>query len=29
MQVVLGSRGDYAVRAVLYLARHPGRRATA
>jgi Rrf2 family protein len=25
MQVVLGSRGDYAVRAVLYLARHPGR----
>jgi hypothetical protein len=26
MQVVLGSRGDYPVRAVLYLARHPGRR---
>jgi Rrf2 family protein len=26
MQVVLGSRGDYTVRAVLYLARHPGRR---
>jgi Rrf2 family protein len=25
VQVVLGSRGDYAVRAVLYLARHPGR----
>lgn len=25
MQVILGSRGDYAVRAVLYLARHPGR----
>ncbi len=24
MQIVLGSRGDYAVRAVLYLARHPG-----
>ncbi|MEX1173116.1 MAG: Rrf2 family transcriptional regulator [Chloroflexota bacterium] len=26
MQVVLGSRGDYTVRAVLYLARHPGVR---
>jgi Rrf2 family protein len=26
VQVVLGSRGDYTVRAVLYLARHPGRR---
>lgn len=26
MQVVLGSRGDYTVRAVLYLARRPGRR---
>jgi Rrf2 family protein len=26
MQVVLGSRGDYAVRSVLYLARHPGRQ---
>ena len=26
MQVVLGSSGDYAVRAVLYLARHPGRQ---
>lgn len=26
MQVVLGSRGDYTVRAVLYLARHPGRQ---
>jgi Rrf2 family protein len=26
MQIVLGSRGDYTVRAVLYLARHPGRR---
>lgn len=26
MQVVLGSRGDYAVRAVLYLSRHPGVR---
>ncbi|MEX2547625.1 MAG: Rrf2 family transcriptional regulator [Chloroflexota bacterium] len=25
MKVVLGSRGDYAVRAVLYLARRPGR----
>lgn len=24
MQVVLGSRGDYAIRAVLYLTRHPG-----
>ncbi len=24
MQIVLGSRGDYTVRAVLYLARHPG-----
>jgi Rrf2 family protein len=26
MQIVLGSRGDYTVRAVLYLARHPGVR---
>ena len=26
MQIVLGSRGDYTVRAVLYLARHPGRQ---
>lgn len=26
MKVVLGSRGDYSVRAVLYLARHPGRQ---
>lgn len=26
MQVVLGSRGDYTVRAVLYLTRHPGRQ---
>lgn len=26
MQVVLGRRGDYTVRAVLYLARHPGRQ---
>lgn len=26
MQIVLGSRGDYSVRAVLYLARHPGRQ---
>jgi len=26
MQTVLGSRGDYTVRAVLYLARHPGVR---
>jgi len=26
MQVVLGSRGDYTVRAVLYLARHAGRQ---
>jgi Rrf2 family protein len=26
MQVILGARGDYAVRAVLYLARHPGRQ---
>jgi Rrf2 family protein len=26
MQVVLGNRGDYTVRAVLYLARHPGRQ---
>ncbi len=26
MQVVLGSRGDYTVRAVLYLARHSGRQ---
>lgn len=26
MQVVLGSRGDYTVRAVLFLARHPGVR---
>lgn len=26
MQVVLGSRGDYSVRAVLFLARHPGRQ---
>lgn len=26
MQIVLGSRGDYTVRAVLYLARHPGIR---
>ena len=26
MQVVLGSRGDYSVRALLYLARHPGRQ---
>jgi Rrf2 family protein len=26
LQVVLGSRGDYAVRAVLHLARHPGRQ---
>jgi Rrf2 family protein len=26
LQVVLGSRGDYSVRAVLYLARHPGRQ---
>jgi Rrf2 family iron-sulfur cluster assembly transcriptional regulator len=24
MQIVLGSRGDYTVRAVLYLVRHPG-----
>lgn len=24
MQIVLGNRGDYTVRAVLYLARHPG-----
>ncbi len=26
MQVILGSRGDYSVRAVLYLARQPGVR---
>lgn len=26
MQIVLGRRGDYSVRAVLYLARHPGRQ---
>jgi len=26
MQIVLGSRGDYTVRAVLFLARHPGRQ---
>ncbi len=26
MQIVLGSRGDYTVRAVLHLARHPGRQ---
>lgn len=26
MQVALGRRGDYLVRAVLYLARHPGRQ---
>ncbi len=26
MQIVLGNRGDYAVRAVLHLARHPGRQ---
>ena len=26
MQVILGSRGDYSVRAVLHLARHPGRQ---
>lgn len=26
MQIVLGSRGDYSVRSVLYLARHPGRQ---
>ena len=26
MQIVLGSRGDYSVRAVLHLARHPGRQ---
>jgi Rrf2 family protein len=26
LQIVLGSRGDYSVRAVLYLARHPGRQ---
>jgi Rrf2 family protein len=26
MQMALGNRGDYTVRAVLYLARHPGRR---
>lgn len=26
MQIVLGSRGDYAVRAVLFLARYPGRQ---
>ena len=26
MQIVLGSRGDYTVRAVLYLARRPGRQ---
>lgn len=26
MQIVLGSRGDYSVRAVLYLARHHGRQ---
>ncbi|NJD28141.1 MAG: Rrf2 family transcriptional regulator [Chloroflexi bacterium] len=26
MQIVLGNRGDYTVRAVLYLARHPGRQ---
>ena len=26
MRVVLGNRGDYAVRAVLHLARHPGRQ---
>ncbi len=26
MQIVLGSRGDYTVRALLFLARHPGRQ---
>ncbi|MEW5989899.1 MAG: Rrf2 family transcriptional regulator [Chloroflexota bacterium] len=26
MQVVLGNRGDYTVRAVLFLTRHPGRQ---
>lgn len=26
MQIVLGSRGDYTVRAMLYLARNPGRQ---
>lgn len=26
MQIELGSRGDYTVRAVLHLARHPGRQ---
>lgn len=26
MQIVLGSRGDYTVRATLFLARHPGRQ---
>ena len=26
MQISLGSRGDYSVRAVLFLARHPGRQ---
>lgn len=26
MQIVLGRRGDYSVRAMLYLARHPGRQ---
>lgn len=26
MKIVLGNRGDYTVRAVLYLARHPGRQ---
>lgn len=26
MQISLGSRGDYSVRAILFLARHPGRQ---